>query len=81
MFIKKLIEEGAIRPNDKGEIHMGTANGWGEDTSAIFEGLVKHRAGHSRERGRSGRCYVTYEFDVVDGDDKYVVVYSVDSGD
>ena len=80
MYIKKLIEEGVIKPNDKGEIHLGTTNGWGEETSAIFEGLCKHKVGNSREESL-GRCYTRWSFDVVDEGEKFVVVYSVDSGD
>jgi hypothetical protein len=80
MFVKKLIEEGTIKPNADGEIRLGTANGWGDETSAVFDGLRKLQVGHSREKNL-GRCYNEYSFDIVDEGEKYVVVYSVDSGD
>jgi hypothetical protein len=64
-----------------GEIHLGTANGWGEKTNALYKALNECKVPDSGSSRNLGRCYNEYSFDVIVEDKTYVVVYSVDSGD
>ena len=64
-----------------GEIHLGTANGWGREMSVLYTALSECKIPDSGSSRNLGRCYNEYSFDVLIEDQTYVVVYSVDSGD
>jgi hypothetical protein len=64
-----------------GEIHLGTANGWGEKTNALYKALNECKIPNSGSSRNLGRCYNEYSFDVIIDEKTYTVVYSVDSGD
>jgi hypothetical protein len=71
----------AIENSRNGEIHLGTANGWGEKTNALYKALNECKVPNSGSSRNLGRCYNEYSFDVIIDEKTYVVVYSVDSGD
>ena len=64
-----------------GEINLGIANGWDEDTRYFMEALKPHRVANSSTTRNLGRCYNEYSFTVNDGTDEYNIVYTVDSSD
>jgi hypothetical protein len=64
-----------------GEIHLGTANGWGEKTNALYKALGECKIPNSGSSRNLGRCYNEYSFDVVVDEQTFTVVYSVDSSD
>jgi hypothetical protein len=64
-----------------GEIHLGTANGWGEKTNALYAELNELKIPNSGSSRNLGRCYNEYSFDVTVDEKTYTIVYTVDSSD
>jgi hypothetical protein len=64
-----------------GEIHLGTANGWGRETNILYTALTECKIPDSNSSRNLGNCYNEYSFDVLIEEKTYTVVYSVDSGD
>ena len=79
--MKNEILKEACEKSRNGEIHLGTANGWGEKTNALYKALNECKIPDSGSSRNLGRCYNEYSFDVIIEEKTYVVVYSVDSGD
>ena len=80
MKIAELLQEAHIEPKH-GELDLGIANGWSEDSRRLIEGLRKYRVDGSTTERNLGRCYNEYSFTINDGTDEYNVVYRVDSSD
>jgi hypothetical protein len=76
----EILQEAAKNAKN-GEIHLGTANGWGEKTNALYQALNERKIPSSGSSRNIGRCYNEYSYDVIIDELTYVVVYRVDSGD
>lgn len=76
----EIVKEACERARN-GEIHLGTANGWGEKTNALYKELNELKIANSGSSRNLGRCYNEYAFDILFEERTYTVVYSVDSSD
>jgi hypothetical protein len=62
-------------------INLGTANGWGKETTEFYQALSELKIPNTIKTNNLGRCYNEYLFDVNIEDTTYKVVHRVDSGD
>jgi len=80
MTNEEILQE-ACKNAKNGEIHLGTANGWGEKTKNLYAIVGEYKIPNSGSSRNLGRCYNEYAFDIIFEEKTYTVVYSVDSGD
>ena len=71
----------ALERAKNGVIQLGTANGWGAESNALYKELSELRVPETGKERNLGRCYNEYSFDVKIEEQIFQVVYSVDSGD
>ena len=77
---KDLINKAIARAKD-GEINLGCANGWMNETNEIYKMLSETKVPDTSTHEYIGRCYSEYTFDANINGTTYKVVYTVDSGD
>jgi hypothetical protein len=80
MTNEQILSEAANRAKNS-EIHLGTANGWGNTTNELYAALNEVKVPNSGSSRNLGRCYNEYSYDVIINEQTYTVVYTVDSGD
>jgi hypothetical protein len=75
-----LINKAIARAKD-GEIDLGCANGWMNETNEIYKMLSQSKVPDTSTHEYIGRCYSEYTFVTELEGNHYKVVYTVDSGD
>jgi hypothetical protein len=77
---QELIQK-ALDRSKNGDIHLGCANGWGDETEHLYKNLSEARIEGTSTHEYIGRCYSEYTFTVELNGERHRVVYTVDSGD
>jgi hypothetical protein len=80
-MIKNIIENSGFIQIKGNVIDLGYANGWGIKTREIYDKLIPYTVLGSYGSTNLGRCVNEYSRVIEDDNERYVLVYRVDSGD
>jgi hypothetical protein len=80
-MIKDIIENSGFIGIKGNVIDLGYANGWGIKTREIYDELIQYTVSDSHSSTNLGRCINEYGCAIEDDNERYVLVYRVDSGD